>query len=452
MRKKLLAILAVLSVVSLVFAFAACDKEGENEEYEPFVTYNFEHIDILQTGSDSYDFTVKSDAGETAEFYVTISDKFNKDKAYKAESTYADGKHTFNLTFDKESILTPDTSEFFLWAIDGEKQGQISLMLPAWSPKLTLKEDTDALIEFNFDGETSWSSFCDPQGINIYSSENVVFDDKATPVAEGLQITLTSYTDRNYTLKKPFYFMVLDAKNGVVRIVSNAFADTSATLESATATMVLENEKPVLKVSGRSALPAELGYDFRLMIRESGGEVFYEDNQGSGQQLEYSFDLTQLTAEGVWYDVLIEVVQTGVAYDLSFSMAEDVSVVYEKTDATYSFKDYEGMLKVTFMVNRLDILGANFEMRDEKPVMVVKAKVYGEIPDAVQLQVRYFNGLLKHKVENTGTETDMEFVYDLTKMSREGDWHDIVLVVTEGEKTVDYNLNKAHANMDQTIT
>lgn len=112
MRKKLLAILAVLSVVSLVFAFAACDKEGENEEYEPFVTYNFEHIDILQTGSDSYDFTVKSDAGETAEFYVTISDKFNKDKAYKAESTYADGKHTFNLTFDKESILTPDTSEF----------------------------------------------------------------------------------------------------------------------------------------------------------------------------------------------------------------------------------------------------------------------------------------------------------------------------------------------------
>mgnify|MGYP001625589059 CR=1 FL=1 len=202
MRKKLLAILAVLSVVSLVFAFAACDKEGENEEYEPFVTYNFEHIDILQTGSDSYDFTVKSDAGETAEFYVTISDKFNKDKAYKAESTYADGKHTFNLTFDKESILTPDTSEFFLWAIDGEKQGQISLMLPAWSPKLTLKEDTDALIEFNFDGETSWSSFCDPQGINIYSSENVVFDDKATPVAEGLQITLTSYTDRNYTLKR----------------------------------------------------------------------------------------------------------------------------------------------------------------------------------------------------------------------------------------------------------
>ena len=452
MRKKLLAILAVLSVVSLVFAFAACDKEGENEEYEPFVTYNFEHIDILQTGSDSYDFTVKSDAGETAEFYVTISDKFNKDKAYKAESTYADGKHTFNLTFDKESILTPDTSEFFLWAIDGEKQGQISLMLPAWSPKLTLKEDTDALIEFNFDGETSWSSFCDPQGINIYSSENVVFDDKATPVAEGLQITLTSYTDRNYTLKKPFYFMVLDAKNGVVRIVSNAFADTSATLESATATMVLENEKPVLKVSGRSALPAELGYDFRLMIRESGGEVFYEDNQGSGQQLEYSFDLTQLTVEGVWYDVLIEVVQTGVAYDLSFSMAEDVSVEYEKTDATYSFKDYEGMLKVTFMVNRLDILGANFEMRDEKPVMVVKAKVYGESPDAVQLQVRYFNGLLKHKVENTGTETDMEFVYDLTKMSREGDWHDIVLVVTEGEKTVDYNLNKAHANMDQTIT
>lgn len=130
----------------------------------------------------------------------------------------------------------------------------------------------------------------------------------------------------------------------------------------------------------------------------------------------------------------------------------DQTITYE--DRKYSFKEYEGDLKVTFEKTTVEIQSAVLEMRDDKPVMVVKAKAESAVTN-VKLEIRYSvegsSSKKKLTVENSGTDTELEFVFDLTqvKVAKEGDWSDIIVRVG----SVDKNVKEEHvADMSKTLT
>ena len=83
------------------------------------------------------------------------------------------------------------------------------------NPKIYINNGLNNLM-FEIDGKTSWSSFIDPEGINLYRSSDYTFNENANIIEENLRIITYQYLDLNSTPLEPYYFLKLSSKEGRV--------------------------------------------------------------------------------------------------------------------------------------------------------------------------------------------------------------------------------------------
>lgn len=401
----------------------------------------FTNITVIQRDSQTFD--VSCNAVEGASYYVTKQNAFSQNAQVEAQLT--GDVASFTVTME-------DVSELYLWMSVGTKKVNQRIVIADTTVSVMLEDDGSATVYYNCENPNAVSNYYDANGKALYRSSKARFDEEAQPVAEGLPLNSKSDVDERYTFKTPYYYAVLTSQDGIVTFVAEVGQETSCLIQYAYASMGLnEQGMPVLHVVGRAA-ENEVAYTYRLVLRQDGGQIIYAANTGDTMNLVFDLDLTQMTAENVWYDVYIEIEQTHAIYDLRSGLCDGSSVQWENN--TYSFQEYYGALKVNLAVERLSKTEAVLQMIGGKPMLVVTTRLAeGQSVAGIDchLEIRYEDGGKKvlAKVENSSDNANViKFCFDMSQMTVAGNWHDIVVVVGDGETEVTSDA----ANMSQTLT
>lgn len=391
----------------------------------------FTNVTVIRRDDQTFDVTCN--AVEGASYYVTKRNAFSQNARVEAEVT----GDTAGFTVTVEE----DVSDLYLWMMVGTKKVSRHILIPDTAVSVMLEDDGSAKIYSNCENPNAVSGYYDAEGKSLYRSAKSRFDEEAQLVGEGLSLSSKSDVDSRYTFKTPYYFVGLTSKDGVVTYVTEVGQETSCLIQYAYASMKLdEQEMPILHVVGRVA-ENEVAYTYRLALRQDGGQIIYAPNTGDAENLVFDLDLSPMQAEGTWYDIYIEIEETHAIYDLRAGLCDDSSVQWEAN--TYSFKQYDGALKVTFAVDRLGKTEASLELIDGKPMLVVITKLAGDQTfEGVSscMEIRYsINGVktVLQRVENSSDKpNELKFCFDMSQMTQAGNWHDIVVVIGDTETEV----------------
>lgn len=146
--------------------------------------------------------------------------------------------------------------DHFLWVDTGDGAPvSTPVTIPDMNPFIWLDGEVPN-IQFGQEGQSSWSSYVDPEGKNVYRSAARTFDASATPIAESLPITETAFRDENYSADEPYYYLVFTGKSGGSTFVSTPLF-TSATQGDVDVTFSAEEDGPVALITGSVYATAE---------------------------------------------------------------------------------------------------------------------------------------------------------------------------------------------------
>jgi hypothetical protein len=226
---------------------------------QPFVATELGDIRITQQSSSAYDIDVALPDGMDGSDDMTVALTTSDD---------SDDAVGLNATVDAGRVLIDDVElepgDHFLWVETAETTVSTPITIPDMRPFIWLDGEVPN-IQFNQEGQSSWSSYVDPEGKNVFRSAARSFDDSATPVAENLPITETDFRDENYSADEPYYYLVFTGKSGGSTFIT-APLFTSATQGDVDVTFALEEEGPVATITG-SVFAKEEAVDRALSLR-----------------------------------------------------------------------------------------------------------------------------------------------------------------------------------------
>lgn len=439
--------LLVMSGIT-VFGAAACGGGGQDEPTGADVTVS--DVTIVQRSSSYYDFYVATDA-ENPQFYITASEDEDISGAESVVYAKEDDCYTFTMSSSDLGIAGTDRTRW-LKVTDANGSAAIQFSVPSLELGIWLDDEGVATIEVSVSNYNSWRNLYKSSGGIVYSSSSALFDDTAVCVAENLVIGSTRYDDSRFTFARPYYFAGLQAEDGIVNFVSLPVRDTTLLISYTYASLTEEDGIAYLNVEAKAA--EETDYTFNLVVRDANGRSHTVPNTGDSKQQSYRFDLTNLTSEGTWYDLLIAISETGAMYDLDSSMSSGDSVVIDRT--TYSLQDYEGDLKVTYLIDRFVSTEASMAMVNGKPSLIVAVQMlddYQPTESNIWLEIRYVatsgSKLTLPIVYGEMEGNSIVFTFDMTQMVLGAVWHDIVVVYNG----VDNELpSSACTNLSSTLT
>lgn len=315
------------------------------EKEEGYHGIHVRNFTFEQRLANTYDFTFTlSHFDKNMNFYLT-----REQEEYQEEDliTYETVREMY--TFSSE-ILAGD---YTLYMVLGDLFGEFNFTIPKMNPKVETQTDGSILIDFGFDHATSWSSYCDPYGKNIYRSSKIRYDETAELVnidTDGnpypIYIVDESFTDNHPNDDKPVYFLVLTSKNKLGTIISYPLMVKERLIADVHASLIVKDDQPTLAVKPTLISPVTHEM-FQLVVKDNVDEVHlieYDSVDGDGT---FYFDLTNLLVKGRWYDILLEYKTTANRYDL---LKEDADLSQQITVGgnTYEFKEWEGLLKVNW--------------------------------------------------------------------------------------------------------
>ncbi|MFA5235774.1 MAG: glycoside hydrolase family 30 protein [Bacilli bacterium] len=392
---------------------------------EPNQSLTYEHVDITQKARGRYqmDVTVASDVSPLS-FFMTVTDKFDPTKTLEI-TNHAGRDYTFG--------LEADPGDYYLWMASGEKSGMLPLTLPSFSPTLEV-EGTTAVIAFNLDVTTSWSSFCDPYGKAVYRSHKPTFDAEAEQVnvtstgkVDPIYILTESYTDDDYDEGKPYYYLVMDGKNGLMRFVSHPLLSDERLFAVTAVTLGLESGNPLMRLEGvlTGLTPAE---SFRLVIKDSFGERHQAANQAD-DGLEFAFDPRLLEKTGVWYDINIENIESGVLYDIAYENVIKNNLTY--LDQRINFQEWAGSAKLN--KDQLAYTQTEADLLVVETVPYLKVSGHKAEEAVATMRLTYWSGtetvVLTECPDTSETSSRFLFECDLSALNEPGTYYDIVIVI-----------------------
>lgn len=321
------------SLATLVF------KSGEAEGFE---TIGFDHIDIYQTGINEFRASITMEEPASFSFYL-------------GDTQDGQGAKLLEANKDGDSYTTSfshDPGDFYLIAKSGDKEGFMLVTLPSMKPSISRLEGETYAIQANFglDSESSWSSFCDPNGKRIYRSSHQAFDSSAEQVnvtssggQDNIYITTEEYGDAKADPSKPYYYFVMDSKAGKVTYHSGAVSFRDNFFANETLSLEMKEGKPCLvyradDVKGGQEKAA-------LEIKDISGETHYAYNHNN-PGLEISLDLTNLQKRGVWYDICVISATGASSFEFEQSHCSDYSAKLDFEGIQYEFQSWEGIVKI----------------------------------------------------------------------------------------------------------
>ncbi|MBA4346051.1 MAG: hypothetical protein C0419_06045, partial [Microbacterium sp.] len=264
MKTRIIAIASILggAAVLTTGGVLIANSLGASPTSEPaFTAVELADIQIIQQASSTYDvsFAVPDElASESSTIAVELT-KLDE---------YSDDAIELDATIDSGRVLVDglelDAGDHFLWVEVGGEPVSTPITIPDMTPHVWLDGGTPTL-EFGQEGRSSWSSYVDPEGKNVFRSASAAFDDSAQPIAENLPITETSFRDNAFTSDEPYYFLVFTGKDGNATFVSSSLF-TTATQGDVAVDFVTEGGEPFVVITG-SVYASSDATDRRLELR-----------------------------------------------------------------------------------------------------------------------------------------------------------------------------------------
>ena len=311
---------------------------------------DFNHIDIYQKGYSSYDLDVSLKESENdIEFYVS-NKKDSFEEIEKVTYTKSGSKYTFNIDVEP--------GDFYLNSRTASKSTSLLLTIPRMTPKIQAIEDEDSYYVntfFGLSGETSWSSFCDPEGKNVYKSKKPYFDEEAVHVnvnndgsVDPIQILDGNYSDLKASKDYNYYYVVMNGKNGLTTFYSSSITFRESIIDETSIAISFDivDAVPYLVFEGDY-----LQSDYeqaKLILKDNAYERHASINLGDSH-LSMKLDLRQMTTLGKWYDIMLER-GNGISLDMYEENCLDMDQKITANGITYEFKEYDGYLKVNSVV------------------------------------------------------------------------------------------------------
>ncbi len=342
MKKNSKLFLIIFLLLVMIACLTAC-----NESYRfntPYTAYEISKVDITQTNRTTCNYVVTCDIApsQTAKVYLTRYDKISQTDS-AIDYTNKDGKFVFdsNVTY----------ASYFIHVVDGDKTAVLPMTRPQMTPNLT-SNGTSNVLSYYFVKGTSWSSFCDPTGKSVYRSASATFDDTAEVVATNVAISgVDSTTDVSPSDDKPYYYVVLSAKNGIVTYVSNPIVLLENAFTDITAKFETVNDVACLQVSGKSKFGGSVAVelysaDTRLgkVIEIVGDEVQTADDGTFTANIDVSKVISENGAD-IWYDIKLS--SSFGLFDI-FDSSADMTDTITSNLANFEFKEYDHLLKLNY--------------------------------------------------------------------------------------------------------
>ncbi|MFT4123652.1 MAG: GDSL-type esterase/lipase family protein, partial [Microbacteriaceae bacterium] len=226
-----------------------------------------------------------------------------------------------------------------------------------------------------------------------------------------------------------------------------AFGAAPVLLTPTSATIGAVAGVPTLTVTG--GYSGTTGDDLFLRIRTSAQTVDVANTATAAGVFAFSYDLSQLTEAGVWYDLLVGVTSTGQLEDLDQGVA-DLSQSLALGGRSYGFEQYDGDLKVTFTATPVvtSVTAATIADVDGVPTLTVTGGYSGTTGDDLFLRIR--TSAQTVDVANTATaDGQLLFRYDLSQLTEADVWYDLLVGVTSTGQLED--LDQGVADLDGTL-
>jgi glucosylceramidase len=414
-------------------------------ETKPNESVTFERVAITQKSVGRYLVSLTlAETDPAFDFYLTTTDKFDVTKSID-EANQHDSIYEFDLP------LVP--GDYYLWASSGSRSGMLPLTIPKFNPQVQV-DGSIAIISFNLDIATSWSSFCDPYGKSVYRSAKPHFDDTAeqvnatsTGIVDPIYILTESYTDAAYDETKPYYYIVMDGKNGLSRFISFPLMSDERLFSVTDVTLNLESGLPIMHLEAvmTGLTPAE---SFALVIEDTAGERHQVSNQAN-DALSFSFDARLLEKTGVWYDILIYDAETGTDYDVPIEAVSMNNITY--LDLRFNFKDWAGNAKLNKDQLFYTQTEADLYVLENRPLLSVTG--VKNLGATAELRLTYWDGLSTVTLASLPNESAVGnrflFNVDLSVLEQPGVYYDLIIVIDD--QASDLTSDMA-VNITETIT
>ena len=245
-------------------------------------------------------------------------------------------------------------------------------------------------------------------------------DETAEVVAQNVQISgVDSTTDTTPSADKPYYYVVLTSKNGVVTYVSAPLIDYNTAFSNVNVSVENIGGRAVLVATGTFNIPGDAALDIYSADEKLGSvtEVMGEFVSGdAGDTFRVTLDFTDIiksAGAGVWYDVKLAT-GSGLRLEIPATAANTGNVV-QIDRTTIEFKSWNNILKLTYAFYDVSVTQVIIDESDATrgPVLVVTGILANNVR-SVTLHYDAEYGGRKHDIEiNNISTTDGEFRFEL---------------------------------------
>ena len=317
--------------------------DGEGEPYEAI---ELDGVTLTQTSYGVFDVEIETAAGEGVSFHLAEGMMADEEDPL-LDLAYEDGVY--------KGVLEAMPGEHALHMVKGDVEGDLSITIPRANPSIVEMEGGYIQANFTLDTGMSWSSFCDPYGKEVWRSSEPVFDEKAEKVnltAEGeddpIYITTNEYIDKAPDVEKPYYFIRLIGKNGLVDYRSAAirFREDFFEVAEDKIELLMVEGVPTFRYEGK--VTSELGLGSAIYVKDINNEehVSSEAIDLGENRIRIDFDLRVLEKRGTWYDLFLLGPGGSASFEFTTDDAPDYSATIESEGVQYKFENWEGVVKI----------------------------------------------------------------------------------------------------------
>jgi len=308
---------------------------------------NIHDLWVVQEGASSYDisFAVPEDLTDQTD---ELELQFTPNPDYQADLA-TDIAHVVEA--GRIELPTTDLApgDHFLWLTAGDERIAATITIPDMSPRIWVDNRTPT-IEFDQSGDSSWSSYVDPEGKNVYESASTAFDDSAVPIAENLAITETSFRVDHPKPNQPYYYLLLSGRGGDATFVT-APLFAKATQGDLTVDIREVEGVPTYVIDG--SLASRQGSDVeRTMTLRVGNFVagnpkstfFVQNTATGGDSSRFHFEVpAEQLAQG-YNDLVVFLTEDGQTLEWSLDATKtDVSRAFVSGQSVFGFRRPEAL-------------------------------------------------------------------------------------------------------------
>lgn len=451
----LLAVVVVASVVTILFLTGVFGggKLGSlsSEKYE---IVGIDFVKMTQKGIHTYDLNItleeRFDTASDIKIYFSKNDTLDLEKSEVLNYTkLEDG------TYEIDGV-TYDPGDYFIFVTAGNETGTYPVTIPKMGPKTWMNGET-VNIEFEVDGKTSWSSFIDPEGKNVYRSASTTFDETARPMEENIDILTSSFADANPSKDEPYYYIVFNGKNGKFRYIS-APLFYNATQGEVSVDFHEKDNKPYLEIAGTLySISEDAERVMQLRVGNFNGDdptstFLVENSYKGGDKTAFKFDVPLEQLKAASNNLTLFLTENGTMCEWSINASNLDLTKYSIAggNAKYGLTD-ENALKITRMVDAYENIKVSLGTSGKKAVLKVDGTLkYGTGGDDYQLVLTATDGqqyVAENKI-NEGNKFSFEF--PLEQLYSPGIWYDIqVKCINE---IAYYDIASSVADMEESVT